>query len=251
MADRKVFHESIVPIPVESGPTTNGLMVQPAAAEHSVERMQLQFGLSLPRAAELDAIVARGETVPVESLQKDYGAAPADVDRLVSWLKSNGFTIDQVTPDGLSVYATADVTGIEKALDVNMVRVTQNGFTYTASRNAPSLPIDVGGPVEHIGGLQPFRRARKHGRHQPPRRGNRAGLGRMDDSAPQPSPAVANAAPYLPSEVLKAYGADGIDVTGAGQTIAMIDTFPLDSDLQAFWQQAGVPVRSRRSKRST
>ena len=39
------------------------------------------------------------------------------------------------------------------------------------------------------------------------------------------------------SEILKAYGADGLAVTGKGQTIAiLIDTFPTAADLKAFWK---------------
>jgi kumamolisin len=43
-------------------------------------------------------------------------------------------------------------------------------------------------------------------------------------------------------EVLKAYNADGIGVTGKGQTIAiLIDTFPADADLTTFWQRNNLP----------
>ena len=42
-------------------------------------------------------------------------------------------------------------------------------------------------------------------------------------------------------EVLKAYNADGLSVTGKGQTVAiLIDTFPDDADLKAFWKRNNV-----------
>ena len=57
------------------------------------------------------------------------------------------------------------------------------------------------------------------------------------------SPAAQNAPPYLVGEILKAYNADRLNVTGAGQTIAiLIDTFPEDSDLTAFWTANGLPA---------
>src|SRR5258708_7647490 len=38
-------------------------------------------------------------------------------------------------------------------------------------------------------------------------------------------------------------GADGLGLTGQNQTIAiLIDTFPNDSDLQAFWRASGLGV---------
>jgi kumamolisin len=53
-----------------------------------------------------------------------------------------------------------------------------------------------------------------------------------------PSPNVENTPPYLVSEIMKAYNADGLTVTGKGQTIAiLIDTAPADSDLELFWSR--------------
>jgi hypothetical protein len=52
-----------------------------------------------------------------------------------------------------------------------------------------------------------------------------------------------NVPPYLVPEVLRAYDAEGLGVTGAGQTIAiLIDTLPEDADLQAFWKANGLPT---------
>src|SRR5712691_10269477 len=250
-AERKVFHDSVVPIPVQSGLAPSGLMVQPAASEHRDETMTLHFSLALPPEveAELEAKVARGETVPLEALHRDYRAKQADAEALIAWLKAEGFDIkdEDVSPDHTSIYATAPVAQIEKSLNVNMVRVTHGGFTYTAARNAPSLPMAVGAAVHAIGGLQPFRRAHKHGKQRPPHRGNRVGLGLVHEAMPTPAPNIANAPPYLVSEVLKAYNADGLNVTGSGQTIAiLIDTFPTDADLQGFWQRNNLPVNLTR-----
>src|SRR5262249_35807972 len=62
-----------------------------------------------------------------------------------------------------------------------------------------------------------------------------------------PSPNIQNTPPYLVSEILKAYNADGLSVTGKGQTIAiLIDTFPADSDLKAFWERNNLPASINR-----
>src|SRR5262249_17013581 len=120
-------------------------------------------------------------------------------------------------------------------------RVNLGGFTYTAARNAPSLPVNVGEPVQAIGGLQPFLQAHKHGKRRVPKGGNRAGLG-SSEAAAGPSPTVANAPPYLVGEIAKAYGADALGVNGSGQAIAiLIDTFPNDADVKGFWHHNHVP----------
>jgi kumamolisin len=217
-------------------------MVQAAKPEHQDEEMTVVFALSIPPAAqaELEEKVAKGEVIP-EELRKKYTPNPKDIESLVSWLKTQGFTIVKVSADSASVYARATASTIEHSLEVNMVRVTKDGVTYTAAQNAPSLPEDVGSGVQAILGLQPFRQAHKNSRMHLPRRGkrkvvaSRAALSASSGEA-GPSPSIAFSPPYLVSEILKAYNADGLPVTGNGQTIAiLIDTFPADSDLQAFW----------------
>jgi kumamolisin len=119
-----------------------------------------------------------------------------------------------------------------------MVPVTKNGVTYTSAQNAPSLPEEVAAAVRSINGLQPFRQANKHLRLAPISEGNRA-----PDGPEGPAPNIANAPPYLVSEIKGAYNANGLGVTGAGQTIAiLIDTVPLNSDLTKFWAKNAVPV---------
>ena len=269
MADRKVFQDSVTPLPEQTGLTHNGLMIHAAAAEHRDEEMTILFSLALsPQAqTELEERVAKGEVVPPAELEKSYTPNSADRAALTDWLEKQGFEITQVSKDGTSVYARASVAQIEKSLAVNMTRVTKDGITYTAAQNAPSLPAKVGNSVHAIIGLQPFRQAHKHSRKCVPWGGNRASLAATNGAAKKgtdrkaaakkaagkkaakggtaagPSPNVQNAPPYLVREVLKAYNADGLPVTGKGQTIAiLIDTFPKDADLKAFWQRNNLSV---------
>jgi kumamolisin len=245
MDERTVFHGSVVPIPVESGPTLNGLMVQPASDQHRDERMTVHFSLALPENTErdLEAKVARGETVPTGELS-GYGAQEADAEALNNWLRDNGYQIEQVSADNTSIYASAPVSQIEQTLQVHMVRVNRDGFTYTATRNSPSLPTSVGDPVQAIGGLQPFRHAHKHSRRRLPRNDNRSELRVTEQGIPEFSTNISNTPPYLPGEIRKAYNADGLGVDGSRQTIAiLIDTFPDDADMETFWQLANLPVK--------
>ncbi len=265
MAERKVFQDSVTPLPEETGLTHNGLLLNAASDEHRDEMMTVLFSLAIPEQAqqELAARVARGEVVPLDELQKNYAADPAERQALVDWLKKQGFEITEVSADGTNVYARASVAQIEKSLAVKMARVTKDGITYNAARDAPSLPASVGQAVHAIIGLQPFRQAHKHSRKCVPAGGNRASLSPVGGAkrsarkagaksakksagggaAPGPSPDIQNAPPYLVGEVLKAYNADSLPVTGKGQTIAiLIDTFPADSDLKAFWKRNNLPV---------
>jgi kumamolisin len=164
-----------------------------------------------------------------------YTSKPADKLALEAWLKGQGYQITQSTPNG--IYARAKVSQIAQSLDVKMDRVTRDGVTYNAAVNAPSLPSDVAVGVDSINGLQPFRQLNKHFRKTLPPDGNRVS-GSLEGTATN----IANAPPYLVSEILSAYNANGLG-TGKGQTIAiLIDTFPADSDLTVFWAKNGVSV---------
>jgi kumamolisin len=257
MADgRKVFSDSVTPLPAAEGPTHLGLMVANAKPENKTEQMKVVFSLAIPADAQakLQQMVAEGKVASPQDIAKNFSADPADAKALASWLKSEGFKVDKISADRTSLYAHGTVDQIQKSLDVNMVRVTKDGITYTAAQNAPSLPADVGKNVSAIVGLQPFRRAHKQFRICTPQSGVTASLrhtkrgaakkttktgGKAKAATPAATASVQDG--YLVSEILKAYNADGLSVTGKGQTIAiLIDTFPTPADLKAFWKLNGL-----------
>jgi kumamolisin len=245
MSDRKVFTDSVTELPAQPGLAKNGLMVTQAKSDTRNEPMDLLFSLEMPSKDDLEKRVAAGEVVAQEELNQKYTPKKADVDALKSWLVAQGFKVTGESPDGTGVYANATVGQIEQSLAVNMVRVTKNGITYTAAQNAPSLPMTVGAPVQAIIGLQPFRHAYKH-RARMLTKHNRSTLDRNG----LPVPNASNSPPYLVPEILKAYGATALGVTGKGQTIAiLIDTFPNNEDLVAFWEANGLDTDLTRIQR--
>jgi kumamolisin len=238
MNDRKVFYNSVTPLPAQPGPTPEGFMVNAMTPDRPDETLSVHFSLSTAADVQkqLEETVASGQVATPEQIAKLYNASPADKDALVAWLKANAFEITGVSRDG--IYARAKASQIAKSLDVNMVPVTRDGVSYTSAQNAPSLPSKVAVAVQSINGLQPYRQANKHLRKYPVGNGNRS-FARPGALTPN----IANAPPYLVSEILRAYNANGLGVTGAGQTIAiLIDTFPDDADLTGFWNANGLPV---------
>jgi kumamolisin len=163
-AKRKVFTDSVTQLPAQPGRTPQGLTVEAAAPEHLTQKMDLHFSLAIPRKAlkELEEAVAKGKVIPREKLARDYASKQKDVDALTKYLKAQGFQVTKITPDRTSVYARATAAQIQKTLQVQMVRVSRDGETYTAARNAPSLPTEAASGVVAIEGLQPFRHAIKH-----------------------------------------------------------------------------------------
>jgi kumamolisin len=238
MSDRKVFTNSVTELPDEPGLTKSGLMVAQATKEAHNESMELLFSLEMPGKDDLEKRVAAGEVMSAQKVDESFAPKKADVDALKSWLTKEGFKVVGESPGSTGIYAKAPVSTIEQSLGVKMMSVTKKGITYTAAKNAPSMPMEVGAPVHAIIGLQPFRHANKHMAHKLIQN-NRVSL----DQHGLPAPNLANTPPYLVSEILHAFNADGLGVTGAGQTIAiLIDTFPNDSDIVAFWRANGMNV---------
>ena len=81
MADRKVFTDSVTPLP-EQGPALHELMVNAASPEHGDETMRLLFSVAMPTAsqAELEDRVAKGEVVSLGELRQKYSPAVADTE---------------------------------------------------------------------------------------------------------------------------------------------------------------------------
>jgi kumamolisin len=260
MADRKVFQDSVVPIPDNAGLIHNGLMLKSAEPEHKNEEMTLLFSIETPKESQkqLEDLVARGESISPEELQSKYSVKAADTKELIKFLRSKKFKIVETSKDGTSVYARAKVAQIEKILEVKMIRVTKDGVTYTAAKNAPSLPMTAGKNVHAIIGLQPFRQAHKNIRKFIPSSANvkplsgktgskktgRKKTGKKVAGVERISASNSNEPPYLVKHILKAYGADTVPFTGKGQTIAiLIDTVPNDADLKLFWKANNLPIK--------
>ena len=235
MAKLKLFPNSVVPMNDTPGLAANGMVVNAIAPGHLAEMMPLHFSLALPKTLndDLEERVAKGEVVPAAELSGKYVADAGSANALAAWLKNQGFNVTKITPDHTSVYATARVDQVEKSLGVHMIRVTHNGLTVNAASDVPGLPEDIGADVQHIGGLQPFLRAQKHNRRGP------ANPSKLPAAATVAAGANPNG--YLVAQILRAYQADNLGVTGKGQEIAiLIDTFPLDGDLTQFWQINGI-----------
>jgi kumamolisin len=251
---RKVFTESVIPLPESTAAPINGRTVAKATAQTAKQKVKFAIALTMPAKAkqELADRIAKGEVLTAKEIDEKYSPPAGDVEKLVKWLKApeQSLTVLGQSKDRSSIYVQGTVPQIEKALQVQFVRVTQGGVTYTAVRNAPSLPIEYTSSVSGFLGLQPNRKATK--KILPITVGNRA-KGRKDNQStakfrpllsapPSPeSPTAPSLPPYSVPEILKVYNADALGATGKGQTIAiLIDTFPNKDDVTQFWADNGI-----------
>jgi kumamolisin len=215
------LHQSVLPL--GSAVRVTG-RADPAAIVH------FQVALRMRGMAELSARVARGEHVSRDELARSYLPAKADYQAVVGWLQSAGLSVDRVFGSRLTVEASGRVADVARVLQAHFSRVTTEGREFLSADTAPHVPSGLSAIVLSINGLQPQLHAMPaHVFHAgaPMRRGMQA--------------ESAGSTPYYPSDLLAAYGANGVSSTGAGATTAIvIDTFPNTSDLTSFWNTTGV-----------
>lgn len=233
MPDRVVLQDSVSPLPekMELGntPSTIDENLQPAERGSALSLL-ISICADAGAHESLEEKVARGEIISPEELASTYAAPPANRNRVRAWLISQGLHVERDASDGLGIYVHGSIDDIEKAFGVHFVRVTREGSTYLAARDAPSVPSEIAPMVRAVVGLQPFRQPRRYTT--------------TENLTPPPADATDG---YTIAQIRKAYGAEQTGLTGKGQIIAILsDTFPLDNDLQKFWNQNNIssdPVR--------
>ena len=213
---RTLFTNSVGPLPSAVLPT-----VQQLGAQNLAEKLEFEVPLRMRDYPKLLERIGRGEKVPHAELARDFLPLEKDYERVRRWLISEGFTITSTDPNRLGIFASGTLAQIQQSLQVEMVKVTVKGREFRAARTHPSLPASVASPILGINGLQPFLHARKH--------------------LVNPSPAINDKPPFLVKEVMGAYDASGLSVTGAGEKIAiLIDSSPRTSDLTNFWSSNNI-----------
>ena len=217
--DRVVLSDSIKPLPVVAAAR------EALSDADKASTLEFMISLKMRNFAALQAQIAKGEIVSPAEMTAKYYPLAADYKIVSDWLTSQGFTITSTDPNRLGIFASGRVDKIQQALQVSFAKVAANGTTYISAATAPSLPASVAAPVIGVNGLQPHLQKHVHSRF----------------ALAQKQPLASNAPPFFPSEILKAYNADALNVTGAGQQIGIvIDTPPKTTDLTQFWNLTGV-----------
>ncbi len=212
--------------PASAAPTTLTGSVAPLARSVRVvgeadpaSVVQFQVALRLRDFAGMSARVQSGATMSAAELATDHFPTQEDHDAVVRWLKSAGLTIEATVPSRMTITVSGRADTVSRALEVHFSHIVSEGQDYVSADTEPSVPSELAGIVLSINGLQPQHHAHYEHVLSKPRAGT---------------------TPYLPSDLLNAYAANGLS-TGSGTTTAIvIDTFPKTSDLTSFWSIAGV-----------
>jgi len=190
-------------------------------ADERAASMTFEVALRMKDFAVLQAAVARGQLVSDAEKAARFFPRTSDYAAVVRWLKSEGLTVTRTDDNRLAVFGRGSVDAVARAFHLSFARVTTDQGEFTSAVTAPSLPANLATVVLGVHGLQPHLRRRALGVPL---------MLRPNDAAP----------PYYPYQIARAYNANTLSATGAGQTIAVYAfAVPATSDLASFWKTVG------------
>jgi kumamolisin len=163
-------------------------------------------------------------------LAEQFGALPADLEKVAEYAKSEGLTVDSTDVATRTVTVTGTLAQTQKAFDAQVSQYHEAGRSYRARKGTLNVPNSLAGVVEGIFGFDQREQAHTHYRHRhvgPARKARKASASEAQLS-------------YSPLVVAQAYSYPSAN--GAGQTIGIVELGGgyKQSDLKAYFSGLGI-----------
>jgi kumamolisin len=161
-----------------------------------------------------------------EEFAKQYGASPADIQKIRAFAAQYGLKIASEDPASRTVKLTGTVQAFNNAFGANLRRYEHASGSFRCRTGALTIPADLDGIIEGVLGLDNRPQAKPHFRLRKKNPGAQAS---------------ATDASYSPLQVAKAYAFPS-SATGSGQCIALIELGGgyNASDLTQFFSNLGI-----------
>jgi subtilase family serine protease len=201
--------------------------------------LKLQIGLPLRNQSALNDLLqqlydpsspAFGRFLTPQEFTRRFGPGEEDYQSVIHFASAHGLRVTGLHPNRILLEVEGPAADIEKALHVHF-RVYSHPTerrTFFAADADPSLDLDV--PVLDIAGLDNYELPRPMSLRQ-------------TDRGPQATPLVGSATDgaYLGADFRAAY-APGVTLTGAGQTVALLEFDGYyTNDIALYRSDAGLP----------
>ena len=90
-------------------------------------------------------------------LGAQYGPAQGDIDAVTGWLKSQGFAVNSVAVNGLTIDFSGTAGQVRAAFGTSIHNLSVNGASHIANMENPSIPSALAGVVAGVVSLNDFR----------------------------------------------------------------------------------------------
>jgi len=152
-----------------------------------------------------------------EQYQARFGATDDQVQKVVSFLQTQGIQVSSISANNLLLGAHATAGQVQRAFGVSINNyLLADGRMVFANAGAPSVPADVASLIEAVHGLsntfhyRPMfvRSPADPARHQSPRANGNCGTSNGG---------------FGPAQLTGAYNLASLNLTGAGETVAVVE----------------------------
>ncbi|MBV9712095.1 MAG: S8/S53 family peptidase [Ktedonobacteraceae bacterium] len=185
----------------------------PLQVSSSNRQLQLSIALNLRNSAGLDALI-KAQNDPSSALYHQYltpqqftemfSPTMASVNKVVSYLRSQGLQVSSISPNQTLIDASGSVTAVSRAFAISIADYHLDRRSVYAPTTEPSVPSDLAGLILNVGGLDNVAHYRPLA-HQTPTLGPGDG--------------------YTPTELRTAYDMNSLisRANGGGQTVALFE----------------------------
>jgi hypothetical protein len=134
--------------------------------DYAIHGMTLVFGRSAAQQADLDKLLVQQQTrgtslfhqwLKPAQFAARYGVSQGDLQATAAWLRSQGFTIDQIPPSADRIVFSGTAAQVETAFHTEMHRYNLNGAENWANSTELSFPQAIAGMVIGVRNLDTFR----------------------------------------------------------------------------------------------
>jgi subtilase family serine protease len=164
-------------------------------------------------------------------LGTEYGPSQMDVDTITSWLAAQGFTVNRVYGNGMTIDFSGTAGQVRQAFATEIHHLSVKGESHIGNMSDPQIPAAFAGVVEGVVSLNDFRPHTNYKQH--------VDYTFTEDGSTYQA--------VTPADLAKIYNLTSVfsaGVTGTGETIALIEDTNVysTSDITTFRSTFGLPT---------
>jgi kumamolisin len=190
----------------------------------------IEITLKLKRKSPLPDLTGRPQRISRAELEANYGAAPADVEKVRTVLTGLGMTIIQEDPASASMKAGGPADIVEDTFGIKLLKYAHEDENYRGRRGNLHIPSELEGIVTGVFGLDTRRMVKK--------RPHRKRIKSLDLARRK----AAARSWFFPAELASIYNFP--DGDGSGQTVGILEFGGgyFEDDLATFAQNANIQM---------
>ena len=195
----------------------------------------IEVTLKLRRKKPLPDLSGRPARISRAELEANYGAAPADMEKVRTVLTGMGMTIIQEDPASASMKAGGPADIVEAAFGIKLLHYSHEGENYRGRRGNLHIPVELDGIITGVFGLDTRRMVK------------RRPLRKRHKSLELARRKAAARSWFFPAELATIYSFP--DGDGSGQTVGILEFGGgyFQDDLATFSQNANIQMPTVRT----